>query len=168
MEYLKASKHKWPIRFSELIDVNVSYTEEQLSMIDSVRVRGNNWLWYLLNNRSHRTKTTVIDKNGKSKSVPENHLLVTRQNVFTGWECNLGIDWICIGAEGSIIGFCPNKVYDQEYNVYSKDFKETFSPLIKPTICEQAECVCVFDTYMPKRKINNSVARKIIPIKEIK
>jgi len=165
MYYLKGSKHKWPIRFSELIDVSISYTAEQRAIIDSVRIRGNNWLWFLLNNRSHRTKTTVVYENGTTESVPENHLLVTRQNVFTGWECNLGTDWICIGADGSITGFCPNNVYDQEYNVYSVDFKEKFSPLIKPTICKQAECVCVFDTQMPKRKINNFKTKKIIPIK---
>jgi MoaA/NifB/PqqE/SkfB family radical SAM enzyme len=167
MEYLKGSQYKWPIRFSELIDVNITYTAEQRTMIDSVRVRGNNWLRFLLNNRSHRTKTTVVYENGTTKSVPENHLLVTRQNVFTGWECNLGVDWVCISADGALIGFCPNTIYDQQYNVYDNNFKEIFSPEIKPVKCEQSECVCVFDTFMPKKRINKNT-KKIIPIKEIK
>lgn len=167
-EYFKNSKYHWPIRYSEIIDNDVSYTKEQRDVIDSVRLRGNNWLWFLLNNKNYRNKVKIIDADNKSKSVSENYILVNKLNEFAGWECNLGVDWICINGVGDIAGFCPNKLYNEQttYNIYSENFIEEFQPVIAPVTCEQASCVCVFDTNMPKKRINTNTKR-IIPIKQI-
>lgn len=169
-EYFKGSKYQWPIRFAELIDVDISYTEEQRNIIDTVRLRGNNWLWYVLHNRSYRSKVTVIDENSKPTVVSENYILLNKLNEFNGWQCNLGVDWICIAADGDIIGFCPNNVYNNDvtYNIYSDNFVEEFQPTIEPVTCNQLSCVCVFDTNMPKKKVANTQKRRVITIKELK
>jgi MoaA/NifB/PqqE/SkfB family radical SAM enzyme len=166
VEYFKGSRYRWPIRYIEIIDQKIKYTESQTAIIKKVRARSYNWLWFLKNNRNYRNDVTVIDENRKSKKVSENHLLINKLNVFTGWECNLGVDWLNVGSNGTIIGFCPNPVYNEVYNLYHADFKEKFNPTIAPVVCNQPECVCVFDTNMPKRKLASSLPiKKIIPIK---
>jgi hypothetical protein len=92
---------------------------------------------------------------------------VNKLNRFKGWECSVGVNWLNVGAEGTLSGYCSNKLFnsDVRYNLFDPDFKEKFNPEIVSSICEQQECVCVSDTNMPKKKIPNSILpRKVIPI----
>lgn len=170
VEELKKSRYHWSIRYNEVVHPTLAYTKEQQDIINSVRARGQLWWWFLLHNRSYIIKTVIVDENNKTKTVSENHILLNKLNKFKGWQCNLGIDWVNIGNDGSITGYCPNKLFniDTAYNLFDLDFKEKFNPIIVPVTCEQDACVCVLDTNMPKKKINNTVAqKKIIPIRAI-
>jgi organic radical activating enzyme len=170
VEELKKSKYHWSIRYNEVVHSTLSYTKEQRDIVNSVRARGQLWWWFLLHNRSYRIKTVIVDENKKSKTVSENHILVNKLNKFKGWQCNVGIDWLNISNDGGITGYCHNKIFntDTVYNLFDSDFKEKFNPIIAPVICEQDDCVCVLDTNMPKKKINNNVVqKKIIPIRAI-
>jgi len=166
VEELKKSKYHWSIRYNEVVHPTLSYTEEQKTIVNSVRARGHLWWWFLLHNRSYRIDTVLVDDEKKSHSVSENHLLVNKLNRFKGWECSIGVNWVAVGPDGTLSGYCPNRMFDSDasYNLFDNDFKEKFNPNIVPTICEQDDCVCVTDTNMPKKKIADSVVRKTIPI----
>lgn len=155
VEYLKTSDKKWAIRYSELIDDKINYTEEQRTLINKVRARSRDQDWGLRVSVQHFKKIYVIDDQNKKTNVSEKTIILYGLNKFLGWECNLGVDWICIAPTGQIIGNCPNKVYDNDYYVYSDDFIEKFNPKIKPVICFQSKCVCSFDTVMNKKKLKN-------------
>ena len=90
-------------------------------------------------------------------------------NKFKGWECDVGIDWISIQANGTLSGICGNNIYDDAvvYNIFDEKFEEKFSPTITPTKCVFDYCWCILETNMPKRKISNTMLKnkKIIYIK---
>ena len=167
IEYYKASKYSWAIRYVEIVDIqNVNYTKEQKNIISKLRARRANIFWFLMNNKSYRSKVTVIDSNNKKHSLSDNDILLDRINNFKGWECNAGVDWIAIKMDGHLAAICNNKIFGQEvpYNLYNLNFQQEFNPVIAPTICEKDGCWCTFETNMPKRKVSNINNKKIIPI----
>jgi hypothetical protein len=74
---------------------------------------------------------------------------------FKGWECNVGVDWLAVHANGEISGICRNGLYEDgiTYNLFDTNFKEVFLPKIVPTICVVENCWCIFEVNMPKRKV---------------
>lgn len=164
--YLLSSRYKWSIRYSELIDDSINYTKEQREVIEKVRLRGQNWLKFLRYNKNYVSKPIIVTSDKQKIKVSDNFILVNKLNNFYGWQCNLGVDWISISDTGGISGFCPNTPYNEltTYNLYDVKFVEKFQPIIAPVICSQAKCLCVFDTNMPKIKIND---KKFIPIQNV-
>ena len=167
VEYYKASKYQWTIRQAEIITDDINYTPEQAKILQTLRPRGTSPWFYIRNNKTPSSNVKVIDSSGKSYKIDDHKLVMDRLNDFRGWECNVGVDWLNIKADGTISGICGNKLYDQSivYNIFDENFLETFQPQITPTICNSF-CWCTFETNMPKKKIDNTV-KKIIPIKQI-
>lgn len=152
---LKKSKNKWTIRYVEIIDDNIKYTEKQKQVLKKHRARKCNMFWFLKNNKYYISKVTAIDINGKKHKLGNDDILLNRMNNFYGWECSVGYNWIAIDKFGNISGTCGVKLYGDEnnYNIYNKDFTKIFNPKITPAICTKQSCVCSIETVMPKRKI---------------
>lgn len=169
IEYYKKSKHRWSIRYGDLIHKDVNYTEDQKKVIEKVRARSANPLWFLWNNKLPMISPRVVYENGKKKRITDTDLILYRQNNFKGWECNLGIDWLAIKIDGSLSGSCSNPLYKnlEKYNLYDINFPEKFTPTITPAICLQDGCWCGFETNMPKKKIASQHTQRIIPIHKI-
>jgi MoaA/NifB/PqqE/SkfB family radical SAM enzyme len=155
VDTLKTSKHRWTIRYNEVVHDSIKYTEQQLKVLKKEKARYTNPFYFFRTNKSYRSKVKVIDSNRKKHSFKDHELVLKRLHNFKGWECDLGVDWIAIRADGGISGICGNGLYKEGkvYNLYAKDFKETFRPNIEPTVCKQNCCWCRFETNMSKRKI---------------
>ena len=143
-ELKKHSKYRWPITVRELVGVNANYTEEQRQYLKS-DLKRIPWMWYYMSaKKTAYKKPTVTFSNRSTKTVPLNWILGNSLNKFKGWECNIGIDTFFIDKDGDIRGACGQQLYqlDNKINIYDADFKEKFSPEIKPVICASNECVC--------------------------
>jgi len=168
IEYFKKSKHKWSIRYTQLIHKEVNYTEDQKKVISKLRARSANLFYFFRNNPSPRMSPKVVYENKKTKSVKDNHIILERMNNFNGWDCNLGIDWLAIKIDGTLSGTCTNPLYKdpKSYNLYDLDFTEKFNPVITSSICKQTGCWCGFECAMPKKRIADT-KQTIIPIHPI-
>lgn len=155
VDVLRGSKHRWTIRYNEIVDMNIAYTEDQRQMLKKERARFTNPWYFYKTNKSYRSKVIVIDDQNRKHSVKDNELLLKRMNSFRGWQCDVGVDWIAVKADGQLSGICGNGLYKDisTYNIYDKDFIKTFNPTISPTICQQKDCWCGFEINMPKRKL---------------
>lgn len=165
VNYLKKSKHSWTIRYVEIIDKNVAYTDEQKQVLAQHRARKVNLWFFLKNNKYYRSKVTVIDSAGKKYRYKDNEILLKKLNNFFGWECSVGVNWINVSMSGEISGTCGENLFglDYKFNLYDYDFISKFNPNITETICSKSFCNCEIETVMPKRKLKS---RKIIPIYE--
>lgn len=166
IEYYKKSKHRWSIRYTELIHEKIKYTEDQKNLIKKVRARSANPFWFWKNNKLPIYRPKVVYDNLKIKRVSDADIMLRRLNYFKGWECNLGIDWLAIKINGSLSGNCGNLLYldAKKYNIYDEDFIDKFKPKITHSICTQDGCWCNFETNMPKRKTQGIENKKFIPI----
>lgn len=155
IEVLKSSNHRWTIRYNEIIDLKVAYTDEQTKILKKQRARFTNLWYFFKTNKSYRSKVKVVDTDNRTHSFKDNEILLKRLNNFKEWECDVGVDWISIKSDGQLSGICGNGLYEQGkiYNIYDEDFKTEFVPDIVPTICKQDCCWCGFETNMPKRKL---------------
>jgi organic radical activating enzyme len=164
VEYLKGSKRKWTIRYVELIDSDIDYTEDQKKIIAKHRARRVNLFFFWKNNKYYRSSVTAIDSDYKKHKLEDNEILLKRLNNFYGWECSVGVHWVNVAMTGEIAGTCNQVLYgnDFSYNLYDKNFVSDFNPTIIPAICSKTSCVCSVETVMPKRKLDNS--KKVIPI----
>ena len=163
VEYLKQSRRKWTIRYVDIIDDKIHYTEEQYAVLKKHRARRVNLLWFWLHNKYYISKVTVTDRQGRRHRFNENEILLRKMNNFYGWECSVGINWVDIRSDGMISGTCGQLLYgeDNHYNLYDADFAVKFQPVIQSSICTQTQCVCNIETVMPKKYTGN---KKIIPI----
>ncbi len=159
VEQLKKSKKRWTIRYVELLGHNISYTDEQLKILNKHRARGPNLFWFWRNNKYYKSKVVVTSDTGKRIRLKDNGILLNRWNSFYGWECSLGVDWLHIGTTGHVSGTCGELLYNDTkiYNLRDKDFTTQFNPMICSTTCKQLTCNCMAETNMPKNK-------KVIPI----
>lgn len=75
-------------------------------------------------------------------------------NRFNGWSCNLGINYLYINRDGIISGTCQQKLFglDGYYNIKDPEFKDKFSPTLKPVVCQQNICKCAGEAALPKVK----------------
>lgn len=167
IDYLKKSKRQWTIRYVEIIDKNVIYTDEQKSVLSKHRARRVNLWYFWKNNKYYRSKVVVKDETGKTHRFQDNEILLKKLNNFSGWECSVGVNWINISMNGTISGTCGEHLYknDFNYNLYDLDFEKVFNPVIQSTPCTKIECRCVIETVMPKKKSNPQ--QKIISIQPI-
>jgi MoaA/NifB/PqqE/SkfB family radical SAM enzyme len=166
VEYFKKSRHKWTIRYVEIYDKKISYTDEQKRILEKHRARKVNLFFFWKNNKYYQSKVTAIDSLGKKHKFQDNGILLHRLNNFFGWECTAGVHWVNVSLNGTISATCNQLIYGKNnfYNLYSKDFINEFNPKISSVICQKTWCGCLMETVMPKKKINNN---KIIPIQII-
>ena len=154
VDKLKKSKHKFTIRYAELIGEGIEYTLDQKQILSKHRARGPNLFWFYKNNKYYKSRVIVVDDKNKKHKFKDNQLLLERMNSFYGWECNLGVDWIAIDHNGDIQGLCGQNPYEakEKYNFRCENFTKEFYPEIKPTICKNLTCNCVAETNMSKKK----------------
>lgn len=91
----------------------------------------------------------------KIKTKQGRYFTMNGFNLFNGWQCNLGIDWLFINRQGNLTGTCGNKLYglDYYYNINDGNFIKKFNPPIIPVICSQKKCVCEGEVVLPKKKL---------------
>jgi hypothetical protein len=154
-EYYKGSRYRWGIRYIEVIQNKLEYTEDQRKLLNSLMAQDPNIFWYLRSSKIKSINTYAIDKNGKKYKMNDQQLALERLNTFTGWECSLGVEWLNVKFDGSISGICGNKLYatNELFNIFDPNFMEKFQPQITKSICQQSACWCTFETNMPKKKV---------------
>lgn len=162
-DYLTESKYRWTIRYVEIIDPTITYTNEQRTIISQHRARMVHPIYFWWHNKYYINKVTVTDTNGKRYRIQDNELLLKKRNNFYGWECTVGVHWLNISMHGWLGGTCNQIPYGEleKYNLYDPEFPKKFHPEVKPAICQQTTCNCSPETNMPKRRLN---AKKVIPI----
>lgn len=163
-EYLKGSKHKWTIRYVEIIDKDVNYTDEQKDLLSKHRARKVSPLWFWWRNKYYINKVTVTDFGGKKYRIQDNELLLKKRNNFYGWECSVGIHWLNVNMDGQLGGTCQQTPYGEleKYNLYDPEFPVKFKPKFQASVCQQYVCNCSPETNMPKINLRNN--KKVIPI----
>jgi organic radical activating enzyme len=166
LEGLKTSDQHWPIARREIIMPNQPYTDEQKMMLHEIVRCSDKPIKFVISSLSNDCITTVIDSDGKEHSMRYKEILFNRANRFKGWDCDLGIDWICVHANGTLSGVCRNRLYNSDivYNIFDFDFDKKFKPNITSTTCHIDYCWCILEANMPKRKIGNSTTNKVISI----
>ena len=170
---LITSKFDWTVHRREVIhEHGQRYNDEQQELLrkPAVRKSSKQSKFNLSSSAmSDDYSTLAIDDEGKKHLFNYKEILLSKMNKFKGWECDVGIDWISIQANGTLSGICGNKIYDDAiiYNIFDEKFEEKFSPTITTTTCVFDYCWCMFETNMPKRKISNTMLKnkKIIYIK---
>jgi len=157
VEALKNSKNVWDINYKEIqFDIHRRYNKDQDELLNKVNARSSNKdKKFVIAPMSHRHFVKGVDVNGKEQSYGFNDLLSQRNNEFKGWDCNVGVDWIAVHADGTVSGICRNGLYKdgKTYNIFDLNFKEQFNPSITSSICTTDRCWCIFEVNMPKRKI---------------
>ncbi len=166
VEQLKTSRKSWTIRYVEIIDPTVEYSDNQKQILSKFRARKPNIFWFLRNNKYYISKVTAVDSTNKKYRLEDNEILLKRLNNFYGWNCSVGVNWLNISMNGTIAGTCNQKLYGENeyYNLYDTEFAEKFQPVLQYSICEQTSCVCSVETVMPKYKVSS---KKVIPLVKI-
>jgi organic radical activating enzyme len=99
--------------------------------------------------------SAYFDTGDSIEITNENYFIVNMMNNFQGWSCNLGVNYLFIDRQGNLSGTCKQRLYGLSYdhNINDPHFINTFSPEIKPVICEQSLCLCPGETALTKKKI---------------
>jgi MoaA/NifB/PqqE/SkfB family radical SAM enzyme len=155
VEFYKESKYSWGIRYIEVIHNQASYNKEQRQLLNSLMARKPNIFYFLRTSNINSIKTYAVDQQGKKHKMHDQQLTVERLNTFTGWQCNLGVDWLNIKFDGTVAGICGNGLYatDERFNIFDTDFIENFQPKITTSVCKKPACWCTFETNMSKKKV---------------
>ena len=155
VSYYKKSKHRWSIRYVEVIHNTIAYSDEQKKLLGSLRARHPNLWWFFRNNKSYRSKVSVVDLQNRVHKVNDQRVILDRMNNFKGWDCSAGVDWVAIKMDGALSAICSNKLYnsDVKFNLFSEEFIEQFAPTITSTVCTKDSCWCMFEANMPKKII---------------
>lgn len=167
VERFKTSKGRWAIDLQELI--NTDYTDEQKKLLSQWRLRQTNPLRHWIHNKYKTPTSKVVFEDNSRLSVKNNEIVLRRWNNFKGWDCNLGVDTLCVNFDGDLTGQCGNNLYglDFKYNLKSPTFVEDFAPIIKSTFCHTDVCWCQPEVNVSKFNLGQgdvSSTRTIIPI----
>jgi organic radical activating enzyme len=132
-------------------DAQREYLSKSLKQYPSIKFILRNFRKLL---RVANTKITAIfDDGSKETTRNENYFNIHMLNKFKGWNCNIGVDLVFINRQGKLTGACNQRLFDLdfEYNINDADF--SFSPKIKPAVCEQEFCMCPGEAALAKRKV---------------
>jgi len=103
--------------------------------------------------RVYESRAT-LDNNSTFNARTEDYITKSL-NHFYGWTCNVGVDSIYIGWDGSISASCTQPLFDKQYNVLSEKFAEEFnSSVIAPVKCTIQNCFCKPETHVSKHYEN--------------
>lgn len=162
---LKNSKYFWPITCLEVHNNISNYTQEQKDFLKKPVKRYPEINYWLRCEKLPRVKPTIYFNDGTSKTVEKNWLSLNKQNYFTGWECNIGVDTFFIDKNGNVRGGCGEPLYnlDYKFNIYDIDFVDKFKPRAIPTVCKKVGvCDCQPETNTRKQSLKNS--KTFIPV----
>jgi len=154
VEALKKSKYEWPITALEVHNDKQKYTQEQKDYLSDSLKRWPNKEYWLSAEKLPRNNPTIIFSDTTEQEVPRNWLSLNNKNIFTGWQCNIGIDTFFIDKNGDIRGGCGQPLYNMDsfYNIYDEDFINKFTPNLIPTICKKTSaCDCQPETNARKQ-----------------
>jgi organic radical activating enzyme len=103
----------------------------------------------------HKT-TQLLDHSGKavwSKANWAVNLINRRENNFSGWECDIGVESVFVQFDGSYRrGNC-------EQGGYTGWIRDGFTPYTESVICGYNECQCLTDISVPKRRSSQPIWR---------
>jgi organic radical activating enzyme len=159
IEGLKNSKHSWPIIAKSVhYDGITRYSDEQKTFFDRRIKRYPNLIRYTLNSSKAgpAKKVWVINEENKKQRVPnDSWFALNKLNYFSGWECNLGVEYIKIHPTGEITGNCRQHIYgtDKYFNLYDTMFVQEFAPELTSTICDKFICSCSGEIVLNKKQI---------------
>jgi organic radical activating enzyme len=156
VEDLEQSKYQWPITVTEVHNEKQPYTVEQKEYFRNALKRMPNIKYWLSAEKFPRNNPTITFLDGTEKEISRNWLSLNNKNIFTGWECNIGIDTFFIDKTGDIRGACGQPLYnlDTFYNIYDTDFVNNFTPVIQPVICKKnGICDCQPETNARKKSL---------------
>jgi len=88
----------------------------------------------------------IISKEGKIYDRYGYQLLLSQENKFNGWECDVGILRLVIETDEAYVGIC------KVGGVIGKVSEQTVAFQKQPIICNVNDCVCGADAIIPKRK----------------
>jgi MoaA/NifB/PqqE/SkfB family radical SAM enzyme len=156
IEELKLSKNQYSIATNEILHSTVNYTSEQRNYLSTTNKRLPDARYYYECKKTINEDPTLYFSDGAVITVNNNYLSLNNYSNFKGWDCNLGVDTLYINKDGSVSGACKERLYnlDYKFNIYDKDFKEQFNPVITSTTCYQTNCHCA-----PEQR-----ATKVFPI----
>lgn len=152
---LKNSKKRWPISALAVDHNSLTYTDEQKRFFKYSLKRIPWPSYYIKCKRFPHILPSLYFLDGFEKKVPHNWLKMNDLNKFNGWSCNIGIDTVYIDKLGLIRGSCGSTLYNEKsfYNIFEKDFKEKFNPILAPTVCKIDLCQGMPETNISKHKI---------------
>jgi len=125
-------------------DSSYEYTEEQLTWLkdhSGLNIRGIRFV--VPNHRSYGQNYIEFD-NGEIEKLDEVEYVNNLKNIFTGWECTMGLNHIFIKPNGDI----KHSACDQATVIGTLDSFE----FAEPQICKIKYCTCTNDVTIPKRK----------------
>ena len=131
------------------------YTEDQTAYFDEIiRKKPSPNMIEQWMKQPQRKYSVVASDNVEHSIHSDGWLSLNGLNNFKGWQCNLGINYLYISRDGIISGTCKQKLFglDGYYNIKDPEFKNKFSPELKPVICQQTTCMCAGEAVLPKCK----------------
>lgn len=131
------------------------YTDEQkIYFNETIRKRPSSDIIERWMDQPIRKYSIVTSDNIEQEINSDTWLFLNNLNHFNGWQCNLGINYLYIDRDGVVSGTCKQKLFGLEdyYNIKDPNFKNKFSPELKPVICQQQVCMCAGEAVLPKIK----------------
>lgn len=155
VDNLKTSKFDWGILATQVVHETVNYSQEQKEYIKEHVRRMPDKDWFFRNVKHHISNLEVVYNDRSKHRVGSNYLRINGLNKFKGWICNLGVDSINIGPNGTISGGCLETLYREDFifNFYDTNFIEKFNPKIQSIICTKDICNCEPEINLKKYKI---------------
>jgi hypothetical protein len=130
-------------RESKDVADSYTYSDEQLKWLEEhSHVRYSSKHFMPKNNNMFGQ--TFIDINGNVENLNEVDYVNNRKNSFVGWNCNMGIDHICIDSYGNV---------KQSTCLQAKVISTIKDFTCLPTISEKCHtkwCMCTADVMIPK------------------
>jgi len=160
----------WLVKSRVVLDldeknIRPEYTEEQLEFLKEKvkKIPPSDYVARMKSTgkiqNSEKANAVLVFQDGSQKQYNTFEVWKNQWHKFYGWECNLGVDRVAIGASGIMIGSClARNMFNQDtpFSIYDPDFSKKFNKdLIKPITCKEIFCSgCSSDIRLPKRKQN--------------
>jgi organic radical activating enzyme len=131
------------------------YSNEQKSYLnDSIRKKPSSKIITQWMSQPMRKYSVITADYVEHQINGDSWFSLNNANQFNNWSCNLGINYLYISRDGQISGTCKQKLFglDYYYNIKDPEFKNKFSPKLKPVICQQTICMCAGEAALPKKK----------------
>lgn len=156
IEKLKTSKYQWPI-IAKIVHYNGQhrYDDQQLEYLKDNLKRYPEKDWHLSTTKKPDIKIIIKQDTENIETIDDGWLIKNNKQRFTGWSCDLGVEFIKIYGDGTITGNCHQHLYglSRDFNLYDSDFVENFNIKIKPVICQQYLCGCNRETIIRKTRV---------------